>query len=70
MQWVKQQEGDLYAYHVVVTEQDFPNTKKAYEYAESLGNCDCHIKIYDEDDQVIYDEKRGMAKEIDPELYA
>lgn len=53
-----------------ITEQDFVNFNKAKDFANSLGQCDCHIKIYNEFDQIVYDEKRGSANQNDPELYA
>lgn len=67
-EWVK--DASTGEYGLSITESDYPNVKKAQSFVNSLGECDCHIKIYDENDQVIYSEKRGLAKEKDPELYA
>lgn len=51
---------------VVITEEEFPNEKKSMEFVNSLGQCDCHIKIYDRFDNLIFDEKRGSAIQNDP----
>lgn len=52
--------------NVVIIEEEFPNEKKWKEFVNSLGQCDCHIKVYDRDDHIIFDEKRGSAIQNDP----
>ena len=56
--------------NVKVIEEGFQNLNKAQRFADSLGQCDCHIKIYNQEGEVVFSEKRGSAANKDPELYA